>query len=246
MIPSEGPAPPVICGENTGQHLYTSLAGAEGGCVLLNLHLSGAATTRSFSVKATQTLCSSGPPDGCLQWFEGITGTVRSFNSGGEATHLAGQQYTVCVRRERGHCSVCWSADIFQVSLQTNDGGQSGSRGVSEHDKDCGRLFIPDDTIQPLYAGFQDYLEIPQGRCVGQGRDTDSIDRYCGEVLACSPTSTGTETPSPTTVCSSVTPFRLNFFTDDFEQAIVEDGVPNDDTSRPQVGFKMYYEQLSC
>ena len=81
-----------------------------------------------------------------------------------------------------------------------------GVRGVSEHDKDCGRLFIPDDTIQPLYAGFQDYLEIPQGRCVGQGRDTDSIDRYCGEVLACSPTSTGTETPSPTTVCSSTGP----------------------------------------
>ena len=134
----------------------------------------------------------------------------------------------------------------LQVSLQTNDGGQSGSRGVSEHDKDCGRLFIPDDTIQPLYAGFQDYLEIPQGRCVGQGRDTDSIDRYCGEVLACSPTSTGTETPSPTTVCSSVTPFRLNFFTDDFEQAIVEDGIPNDDSSRPQVGFKMYYQQMSC
>ena len=48
---------------------------------------------------------------------------------------------------------------------------------MSEHDKDCGRLFIPDDTIQPLYAGFQDYVEIPQGRCLGQDRDSDSIDR---------------------------------------------------------------------
>ena len=149
----------------------------------------------------------------------------------------------------------------LQVSLQTNDGGQSGSRGVSEHDKDCGRLFIPDDTIQPLYAGFQDYLEIPQGRCMGQGRDTDSIDRfisllltmiyrsryrYCGEVLACSPASTGTETPNPSTVCSIVTPFRINFFTDDFEQAISEDGVPGDDSSRPQVGFKLFYEQFAC
>ena len=69
------------------------------------------------------------------------------------------------------------SASYFQVSLQTADGGQSGTRGVSEHDKDCGRLFIPDDTIQPLYAGFQDYVEIPQGRCLGQDRDSDSIDR---------------------------------------------------------------------
>ena len=103
MIPSEGPAPPVICGENTGQHLYTSLTGAEGGgCVLLNLYISGAAMARTFSVKASQTVCGSGPPDGCLQWFEGTTGTVQSFNSGGAATHLAGQQYTVCVRREDG------------------------------------------------------------------------------------------------------------------------------------------------
>ena len=63
-------------------------------------------------------------------------------------------------------------------SLQTDDGGESGNRGMSEHDKDCGRQFIPDDTVQPLYAGFQDFIEIPQGRCSGQGSDTDSIDRY--------------------------------------------------------------------
>lgn len=35
-------------------------------------------------------------------------------------------------------------------------------RGLAEHDKDCGRAFLPDDTTQPLYAGFADYLEIPQ------------------------------------------------------------------------------------
>lgn len=30
------------------------------------------------------------------------------------------------------------------------------NRGMSEHDKDCGRLFIPnDDTANPLYGGFQ-------------------------------------------------------------------------------------------
>ena len=31
------------------------------------------------------------------------TYTVSCSNSGGAATHLAGQQYTVCVRRERGY-----------------------------------------------------------------------------------------------------------------------------------------------
>ena len=81
------------------------------------------------------------------------------------------------MRREAGHCSICWAASVFQLSLQTEDAGESGARGMSEHDKDCGRQFIPDDTVQPLYAGFQDFIEIPQGRCVGQGPDTDSIDR---------------------------------------------------------------------
>ena len=81
------------------------------------------------------------------------------------------------MRREAGYCSICWAASVFQLSLQTGDAGESGARGMSEHDKDCGRVFIPDDTVQPLYAGFQDFIEIPQGRCVGQGLDTDSIDR---------------------------------------------------------------------
>ena len=116
---------------------------------------------------------------------------MRSFNNGGEATHLTGelgyrritislcpgQGYSSCVRREAGYCSICWAASVFQLSLQTGDAGESGARGMSEHDKDCGRQFIPDDTVQPLYAGFQDFIEIPQGRCVGQGTDTDSIDR---------------------------------------------------------------------
>jgi hypothetical protein len=32
---------------------------------------------------------------------------------------------------------------------------------LAEHDRDCGRAFLPDDINQPLYAGFADYLEIP-------------------------------------------------------------------------------------
>ena len=47
---------------------------------------------------------------------------------------------------------------MYCGSLQTDDGGMSDdhNRGMSEHDKDCGRLFIPnDDTANPLYGGFQ-------------------------------------------------------------------------------------------
>ena len=240
---AEGSSPPIICGENSGQHMYTSLVR---GCAFISVYIGTAEFQRSVKIKSTQVSCGSGPPDGCLQWLTGVQGTLQSFNNGGADTHLAGQEYTACVRREKGFCSICWSAAIFQMSLQTADAGQTGARGMSEHDKDCGRAFIPDDTVQPLYAGFQDYIEIPQGRCQNQGSDTDSIDRYCGEILACAPSAIGLETATPSTVCSSVLPFKVRVFTDEFEAAAMEDGVPDDASSPPQMGFKMFFQQMRC
>ena len=38
-----------------------------------------------------QVLCSLSPPDGCLQWHEGSSGSAQSFNNGGTGTHLASQ-----------------------------------------------------------------------------------------------------------------------------------------------------------
>ena len=54
IAPSEGQAPPIICGLNTGQHLYTSLRGSEAACVTIGLYISGAPFTRSVNIKATQ------------------------------------------------------------------------------------------------------------------------------------------------------------------------------------------------
>ena len=65
-------------------------------------------------------------------------------------------------------------------------------------------------------------------------------------MLACSTMAAGTETATPSTVCSSVTPFRINVYTDDFEEASKEDGIPNDATSNPQVGFHLHYNQIKC
>ena len=37
-------------------------------------------------------------PEGCVQWFTGTSGTLSSFNNGGTSTHLASQDYTICIR----------------------------------------------------------------------------------------------------------------------------------------------------
>ena len=56
IVPGEGPAPPIICGENSGQHVYTSLSGERDSCVTISLFISGATFTRSVNIKATQVL----------------------------------------------------------------------------------------------------------------------------------------------------------------------------------------------
>ena len=49
---AEGPSPPMICGQNTGQHMYTSLAGC--GCVTVSAYISTDTFDRSLNIKATQ------------------------------------------------------------------------------------------------------------------------------------------------------------------------------------------------
>ena len=45
----------------------------------------------------------------------GVTGSIKSFNNGGEGTHLTRQQYSVCVRREKGYCSICWNSGRIYI-----------------------------------------------------------------------------------------------------------------------------------
>lgn len=47
------------------------------------------------------TLAQFTAPSGCLQYFTGISGSVRSFNFQGGA-HLANMDYSVCIRPEDG------------------------------------------------------------------------------------------------------------------------------------------------
>ena len=50
------------------------------------------------------------PPDNCLQYFTGITGSIQSFNYvTGASTHLADQDQRVCIRPERGYCTIEYS-----------------------------------------------------------------------------------------------------------------------------------------
>merc|ERR1712025_609160 len=52
-----------------------------------------------------------GGPPGCLQFFIGAEGTVSTFNwqTPTTSTHLASQNYDVCVRKMIDRCVICWA-----------------------------------------------------------------------------------------------------------------------------------------
>ena len=108
-----GPTPPLICGTNTGEHMYVD---ASDDCNTLDFHIGSASstTTRQFAIKVTQIACDSEllAPEGCTQYFYGsTTGIVQTYNfNSGNGLHLANQDQAICVRRERGNCRICWSA----------------------------------------------------------------------------------------------------------------------------------------
>lgn len=59
-------------------------------------------TSRVFHVSA---------PDGCLQYFTGVSGQILSFNyNSGSGLQLSNTDYSVCVRMERNFCGIQYNA----------------------------------------------------------------------------------------------------------------------------------------
>ena len=43
------------------------------------------------------------PPEGCLQWYTGIGGALKSFNGGHDSQQMIkNQNYDICIRSEAG------------------------------------------------------------------------------------------------------------------------------------------------
>lgn len=157
---SAGTPAPTICGTNTGYHMILE---ADESCNTFSFTWSSTSTdTRSWNIHAMQIPCTATwkPPDGCLQYFTGTTGTVYTYNYQG-GYHLANQNYQNCIRTESGYCSISYTASTFQVS------GTTAS------------LFGDSCTL--------DYVLIP-GAAATAGA-TPNYDRWCGAFLALTPTS---------------------------------------------------------
>ena len=75
-VPGFAP-PPVICGYNTGQHMFVP---ASDSCVTATIDIDTATTTtpRSWNIRVTQYECGSlvAPEENCLQYHTATSGTA--------------------------------------------------------------------------------------------------------------------------------------------------------------------------
>lgn len=185
---SDGPAPPVICGTNTGYHMILE---AKDECNTLTFTWTSG--TPSWNIHVMQIPCTATwkPPSGCTQYFTGTTGTVSSYNYQG-GVHLASQQYTNCIRAEQGYCTVGYVADTTTAFLMNTISPGTATGSVGD-------------------ACTDDYVVIPGGGAAAG--DATNYDRFCGGLLVV----INADSTAQVTVKTNKMPFQIGVVTDGTE-----------------------------
>ncbi|XP_043279445.1 uncharacterized protein [Venturia canescens] len=104
-----------ICGWNSGQHIYMDVD-EEG--TMLEFRLPNAQQSRMWEMRVVQLAFEQRAPAGCLQYFDAPRGTLKTLNYLPNGRYLANQDYLLCVRQERGMCSISYSpctVDSFRI-----------------------------------------------------------------------------------------------------------------------------------
>ena len=192
----------------------------------------GGISTRMYSIKVTQISCDdpNKAPDGCTQYHFGpSTGTIQTYNYA-NGQHLANQKQTICIRREKGQCRICYTTALvtdFEVSgtLVGNTG-----KGYTKASKCCGY------TVE---TGGYDCVQIPGARKATMMSSLVPNSRFCGRDLGLVTQTTSATTANfpPGTVCSKRTPFLVRFISDNYEYS--------QETLNTNKGFQLIYTQDS-
>jgi len=226
---------PVICGTNTGFHVYFDASDA---CHDLDFALGqnavglASVATRQWNIKISQYSCNyeNLAPTGCNQWFygSGAMNLVKTYNFDG-GRHLADQRQTICVRREAGNCRICWSADA------KTDVGVSGDTNIAGAKVKGEACCAYDVDGKAAVAKAYDCIMIPGA--VKAADDAVKPQSICG-TKAGLVSATG---DTSVTLCSRASPFRVVFSSDTYEMAVAAIN-----ESAGGVGFKLRYFQTTC
>lgn len=243
---------PIICGENTGQHVYVDSDGKN--CHTINIGIGTATATRNLDIMVTQYRCGeeAGGPEGCLQYHTTASGKIRSFNFPNQAnaatvaagvTHLSSQDYDICIRRPAGTTVICYTQC-------TNVAGASAANSAATAQASFGLSVSPDAAAQsnagPTLCNA-DYILIPGGDTLANAIMTPAplanLNRFCGREL--NPTA-GVASAAVVSVCTAVLPFTVgvHFDADEEHTAIANGKTANSEAAVPPggiIGFSLCY-----
>merc|ERR1711962_688197 len=224
QISNDGPAAPTICGTNTGYHMIVD---AEDDCNEMSFTWTST-NTQTWNIQIMQISCDAEwrPPQGCLQYFTGTTGTINSYNWDG-GRHLASQQYSNCVRTEAGYCSIGYEAHIADTDFQIS--GTTAANQVLQN-------------TSPTACSY-DYILIPQGAASAIATDATHRDRFCGDYLAPAnpdPSITLSTAATGGAVYTRIQPFIVGVYFDGQE---INTGGGTEEAS---AGFTLQYTQAAC
>jgi len=210
-----GANPPELCGTLTGQHVYVDAGTGTNGATLAltTVVASTADSTKNWRIKVSQIECSSDwrAPQGCLQYFTGVTNIVTSFNWDGTTTpgarQLANQNYEICFRQEEGMCKINYNeSPIGNAAVNAFDLGPDAVAGAGQ------------GTMTNCNTAANSFIQIngaepPQGLIIDETAadgDLDGHDIFCGDVL-CSAAANAAANgcTQPTTVTASAIPFTI-------------------------------------
>lgn len=182
-----GSNPPVICGINTGYHMYVDMGTASTDTATIDFYTTTG--NKYWNAKVTQIPCDASyrPPAGCTQYHTGTTGTVASYGFG-SGQLLGSQQYNNCIRQESGYCGITYAESPTTTPdpfIMTNDAIAASGQSVV-------------DLCVNSYVRVPDSMFVP----------ATQANQYCGGALGV----TAGMVPAP--LSSTTSPFSLGVFSD--------------------------------
>ncbi|EAT40169.1 AAEL008087-PA [Aedes aegypti] len=156
---------PVLCGINSGQHLYIQVDRDYS----YFLHLTAVSNSnepKAFNIRITQ-LTTPEAPEGCLQYYTGINGYIKSFNYDNQSavvternpSYLNNLNYAICIRRAPNFCAVTFE--------NIGENGEENQFQLVNLDEDGASLIRPGTAGVEIYNCPDDFIAINYLRLCG-------------------------------------------------------------------------------
>jgi hypothetical protein len=114
---------PILCGENTGKHMYIDLTNYDSSADDMTLEFSFSTndTDRKFEIEVSFLDTMMTPHPSCLQYFSETSGSISSFNYGTTPEHRNNQLYSICFAVIPEYCDIGFTFNTLDLGNTMGD-----------------------------------------------------------------------------------------------------------------------------